>query len=125
MNSTALRRVLAPGIGLVLLALIAGTLGYISDGSDEALSLTAPEMTTNTVVRGAVQQVSGDQLTITTRDGVQAVRLTPETIYESLGTTTTLHLDLDDDWLNVGAIPHQQTLSVINGLVVISRNGPP
>jgi len=111
---------------LLAVAIIALAAGYFTKSSPEAVQprLSAPEVQKATV-RGEVLQISSDRITVSTREGTRIVRIGPATIFETLGTTTPLHVEVGADWLNVGAIPHPQTLFVINGLVVISEAGPP
>jgi hypothetical protein len=125
-NSPALKRGILPVLVLLAVAIIALAAGYFTkaDAKATAPGLSAPEPQ-RVAVRGEIRQVTGDQITVSTREGARTFRIVPTTVFETLGTTTTLHLDVGDDWLNVGAIQHPQTLFVVNGLVVISEAGPP
>jgi len=115
-----------PALGLLVVATVALVAGYVTEAhprsSPTPAAATAPQ---GEAVRGEILQVSGDRITVSTRGGTQTFRLTQATVFETLGTTTPLHVDVGDDWLNVGAVQHPQTLFVISGLVVISDNGPP
>ena len=119
------RRLAVPALALVAIALVAGLAGYFSEGSSRASTTLEPAPAQAQAVRGVVQEVSGERLTLTTSSGSVAVRLTPATVFETYGSTTRMHISVGKDWLNVGALQHPQTLLAINGLVVISEGGPP
>ncbi|MPZ50146.1 MAG: hypothetical protein GEU75_12765 [Dehalococcoidia bacterium] len=126
--SKALRRFALPVLGLCAVSLLALTAGFLTAAGPADNRAGPPEAEAPppvTAVRGVIQQLNGDQVTLTTSSGGITVRLAPGSIIETLGATTTLHLAVGDDWLNVGAVGHPQTLFAINGLVVISEGPAP
>ena len=115
----ALRRIVAPVLGLIAVGLAAAALGYVSAGSTggaDAQPVTSAG--SETASRGVVQSISGDSLTLATSSGPVTLRLSPTVRIEALRPAT-LARARQGDWLNAGAIPHNQTLFAIIGLVII------
>jgi hypothetical protein len=118
-NSSLLLRVLAAGVPLLIIALIAGTAGYVSKrAGQEAVPPLASQAAADGI-RGAVQSASGDELTIVTASGEQLkLRLLPDARIEVLTPMPASALS-PGDWVNGGAIPHAQTVLALTGLVMI------
>ena len=116
-----LRRLALPLLGLWAVGVVTLTLGYLTAGDGSASAPPAePAAEDASIVRGSIQQVSGDQLTIATPSGPVTIRLTNASIIEALRPATTSQLR-NGDWLNAGASPHEQTYFTITGLVIIPR----
>jgi hypothetical protein len=116
------RRFALPALAIVFVGLLALAAGYFSESSGRsppASETTPPTGAAN--VRGLVQAVTSDRLTLTTGDGVVELQLTPSTSIEALQRPASFAALTPGDWLNVGASPHQQTLLVITGLIVIPQ----
>jgi hypothetical protein len=118
-NSSLLLRVLAAGVPLLLIALIAGAAGYVSKRADQE---PVPPLSSEAAVegvRGSVQSASGDELTIVTASGEQLkLRLLPDARIEVL-TPMPVSALRPGDWVNGGAIPHANTVLALTGLVMI------
>lgn len=104
---------------LVLVALLSGALGYISKRPANQVT-TATGTAAATAIRGVVQQVSGDTLTLTTDAGPLQLRLTPSSSIEVLRSVGTDAIR-PGDWLNAGAVPHNQTVFALLYLVFIPQ----
>jgi hypothetical protein len=113
---TAARRFAAPLIGLLAVGVVAALIGYATadSASSSPAPLTATEAESN-VPRGIIREVTGDRLTLTTGESLQ---LTPNASIEALLPTTRDQVR-PGDWLNAGAVPHDRSVFVITGLVVI------
>jgi len=119
-NSNLLTRVLAAGLPLLVIALIAGTAGFVSKKADRApVPALAADDTGAGGVRGAVQGVSGDEVTLITPAGETIkLRLAPNAPVELLTPIGVSDLRAGD-WVNGGAIPHADTVLALLGLVMI------
>ena len=113
-----LRRFALPFLGLWAVGVVTLTIGFLT--ADE--QLTPPQASevapADAIVRGVVQQISSDQITLTTPSGSVTVRLAPSSVIEALRPATSAELR-PGDWLNAGATPHNQTQFAIIGLVII------
>jgi hypothetical protein len=119
-NSKLLTRVLAAGLPLVVIALIAGAAGFVSKKADRApVPALAADDSGPGGVRGAVQAVSGDEVTLVTAAGETVkLRLAPNAAVELLTPIGVSELKAGD-WVNGGAIPHADTVLALLGLVII------
>jgi hypothetical protein len=114
-------RIVAAGLPLVVIALIAGAAGYVSKGTQTAPVPPLPLGPAPPAgVLGAVQSFSNDSLVIVANDGTpMTFDLPGESTVERLMT-----IRLDDlsigDWINGGAIPHAQTKLALVGLVLVA-----
>jgi len=120
-----LRRGLAPAVGVIALALLAGLGGYFSVGSDRLKSAPAADQQ-SPFLRGVIQSVTADRLTLTTESGPLELSLGADAPVEALRPTSFDRITAGD-WLNGGAIAHAQTLFALVGIVVIppSQMEPP
>lgn len=109
-----------PGFKLLAVAL-AGFLflflGYVSAPTREAPAPPALE-TGPTYVRGTIESVQGSRLTLSTEAGPVTIELAPDTTFERLRRGSFVDL-APGQTVNVGSIPHAQTLFVVIGVVVI------
>ena len=112
-----LRRATGPAALIAALALVAGIAGYLSAGSGKSSEPPA-QVPQSPYVRGVIQSVSSDRLTLTTESGPLELSLNPNAPVEALRPITVQRLAVGD-WLNGGAIQHAQTLFALMGLVVI------
>jgi hypothetical protein len=114
-------RILVAGVPLVLIALIAGVVGYVSKGTQTApIPPLAAEPARATGVLGNVQSFSNDELTIVANDGTaKSFNLPGESTVERLMPISRQELAIGD-WINGGAIPHADTKLALVGLVLIS-----
>jgi hypothetical protein len=115
-----LRRFVLPAAGLLGVALLAGFLGFISEGGPAQTLEASPVASRPAAVRGTVQSVAGDNVTIATSGGPVSLRLVPATTYEAIRPAQ-LSRVAPGDWLNAGAVPHEQTLFAVTGLLVIPQ----
>ena len=73
-----------------------------------------------TYVRGSVQSLSGDQLTIGTNAGARTVRLPSDAPVETLRPADPGSI-ARGDWVNGGAVPNNQTQFALTALVLIRQ----
>ncbi len=113
------RGFILPVLALVLVGAVALGAGYLTAGErDPRVPPAKASPPGPTVVRGTLQGVSGDAVTLATDAGPQTLRLTPGAHLEALR-----RISLDQvrpgDWANAGGVPHAQTLFALVGVVVI------
>ena len=108
-------------LGAIVLVLVAGAIGYAT-ASDGATSshFDAGETAAPPYLRGVVQSLSGDTLTLTTDAGPVSVKLIPSAPVEALRPAAPSSLTAGD-WLNGGAMRHQQTVLALTALVAIAQ----
>ncbi len=112
-----------PATALLALALVSAALGFLSEGSagrGTPRSRGEPLDPRPVAVRGVVQDINGDALTIATSERALTLRLVPSTTSEAIRPAGPDRLE-PGDWLNAGAIPHDQTLFAITGIVIIPQ----
>jgi len=98
---------------------ISAAAGYLTGEQDSVLLPPAATPAAQTdIVRGTVQSLEGATLTLSTEAGPTSVILAPDAVLEALRPTT-LSAVRAGDWLNAGAVPHQQTLLALTGIVII------
>jgi hypothetical protein len=116
-----LLRILVAGLPLVMIALVAGSVGYFAKGTQrEPIPPLPPRETQATGVEGAIQAFDNDRVAIVTADGTQMTfELPGESSIEQLVPITRADLALGD-WINGGAIQHEQSILALTGLVLIS-----
>ncbi|HEX5141963.1 MAG TPA: hypothetical protein VFX19_13550 [Dehalococcoidia bacterium] len=115
-----LTRVIAAGLPLIVIALVFGGAGYALKQPDvEPIPQLPAVEEPISGVRGIIQSLAGDQLTLTTPDGVtHTYKLTPDARIEILQPASAGDIAVGD-WLNGGAIPNSQTVYALTGLVLI------
>jgi hypothetical protein len=120
-TNNLLIRIIAAGLPLVLIALIAGASGYVSKGRQTTpIPPLPPEKANATGILGAVQSLSNDRLTIVANDGTpMSFDLPGESTIERLMPISREELAIGD-WINGGAIPHAETKLALVGLVLVS-----
>jgi hypothetical protein len=111
-------RLLAAGLGLVLVGMVAVGAGYATrGGSDHSLEIAAPPPDVE-YVKGVVQSVSPDSITILTESGPATIRLSSSTPREGLSAGRLADVR-PGDWVNAGGVGHAQTIYALTALVVI------
>lgn len=109
------------GLAAVTLALVAGAIGYAAAPDDAASSrFDAGPTAEPPYLRGTVQSLNGDTLTLTTDNGPVSVKLASSAQIEALRPVVPSTLTAGD-WLNGGAARHQQTILALTGLVAIGQ----
>jgi len=105
--------IVAAGLGF-------GGLGYATSGSETTAFQEAGQEPAAEIefVSGRVESISAGELTLATDTGRVVLRLSSDAAIESFGSATLDSLR-PGDWLNASAIPHEQTVFVLVGLVVI------
>jgi hypothetical protein len=108
-------------LGAVVLALVAGAIGYAtaSDGVTSS-RFDAGEPATPPYLRGAVQSLNGETLTLSTDAGPVSLKLIPSVPVEALRPVGPSTLTVGD-WLNGGAMRHQQTVLALTAMVAIAQ----
>jgi hypothetical protein len=114
-----LRRGLIPALGLLALAFVTGVAGYFTAGGNAKAREAAPA-SQPAFVRGVVQGISSDRITLTTDTGPLDLSLSPTAPVEALRRTTFDRITVGD-WLNGGAVANAQTLFALSGVVVIPQ----
>jgi hypothetical protein len=114
-------RIVAAGLPIVVIALIAGAAGYVTKGTRTAPIAPLPPAAERVAgIQGAVQSYANDQLTIVTADGTPMTFSVPgASTIEHLMAITLADLAIGD-WINGGAIPHTQSVLAVVGLVLVS-----
>ena len=108
-------------LAAVTLALVAGAIGYATGSNGAASShFDAGEPATPPYLRGTVQSLNGDTLTLTTDAGPFSLKLVPSAPVEALRPVVPSSLTAGD-WLNGGAAKHQQTILALTALVAIAQ----
>ena len=108
-------------LGALVLALVAGAIGYATASDGAASSrFEAGEATTPPYLRGVVQALSGDTLTLTADAGPVSLKLIPSAPVEALRPAAPSTLTAGD-WLNGGATRHQQTILALTAMVAIAQ----
>ncbi len=112
---SSLLRLVAVGV----LAIVAGTAGYLTRGSAR-LQLPATPAPADSVetVRGTVQSRTDTSLVLITEEGSVTLRLTPATMVEVLRDAGLASLRAGD-WINAGGVAHAQTLYALTAIVAI------
>lgn len=105
----------------VTLALVAGAIGYATAPDGAASSHFDPgDPPAPPYLRGTVQSLSGDTLTLTTEAGPLSLRLVPSAPVEALRPVAPSSLTAGD-WLNGGAQRHQQTILALTAMIAIAQ----
>lgn len=116
----SLRGIIAPLVVLSVIALVAGAAGYATSGPPRGTRSPAPDQPPPTV-RGVVQSIAGDQLSLMTSSGPLAIRLPQGAPVERLRRAGLSEI-VPGDWLNGGAVGHAQTIFALIGIVVIPQS---
>ncbi len=116
--SGSLRRFLLLTVGLLVLAVGAGVAGYVTKADSKPNFEPLESAAESTGTRGVLQSIDGDTLTILTDAGSQVFTFTSQTVVERLRPSNASRISVGD-WLNAGAIAHDQTIFTIVGLTVI------
>jgi hypothetical protein len=111
-------RLLAAGLGLMLIAMVAVAAGYLTRG-ESSRSLEVRQASPGIEhVKGVVQSVTADSITLLTDAGPATVKLSPSTRRESLQGASLADIR-PGDWVNAGGVGHAQTIYALTALVVI------
>jgi hypothetical protein len=117
--SERLRRLTLPALVAIALFAIAAVAGYVT--KDTAThKITPAEASTTQGIRGSVQSLNGNTLTLLTDGGPQQLTLASDATIEISRPTTAATITAGE-WLNVGAIPNSQNLFAIIGLALIPQ----
>ena len=77
-----------------------------------------PPLPAATTVSGIVEALDADSIRLGTDAGPKTLKLSDEAVFEALRPAALTSISAGD-WLNVGVMPHAQTVFAIVGLVVI------
>jgi hypothetical protein len=115
-----LTRVLAAGLPLLVIALIFGGAGYaLKNPATTPLTPLGPAEGQAAGLTAVVQELAGDQLSVTVEDGsTLRYRLAATAPVEALQPASLADLRIGD-WLNGGAVQHAQTVLALVGLILI------
>jgi len=108
------------GAVFISLALTGLVIGYATGGGEASSSLPSAPAASQTYLRGAVQSVDNDQVTLTTDAGTRTLKLAPSVAVETLKPIDAASI-ARGDWLNGGAVRNSQTVFAITSLVVIRQ----
>ncbi|HEY7270888.1 MAG TPA: hypothetical protein VH951_13770 [Dehalococcoidia bacterium] len=113
-------RLLVFALSLVVTAAVAIGAGYgLRSHNSAASTLRFPsEASQAATVRGVVQSVNADSITLQTESGPVTLKISPSTPREALQKIdlTAVH---PGDWVNAGGVHHDQTIYALTALVVI------
>jgi hypothetical protein len=104
-------------VALALTGLIAG---YMTGGSEAASSLPPAPEPAQTYLRGTVDSLSGDQLTLSTDAGPRSLKLSSSAAVETLRHVQASAI-APGDWLNGGAVRNNQTVFALTAIVIIQQ----
>jgi hypothetical protein len=108
------------GAVFVALALTSLLAGYMTGGGEAASSLPPAPAASQTYVRGTVQSLDGDKLTLNTDAGPRTLKLGSAAAVETLRPLDATSI-ATGDWVNGGAVPNNQTLFALTALVLIRQ----
>jgi hypothetical protein len=117
--SERLRRFTLPALVFIGLFVLAAAVGYLT-APEERRPQSSVEAAVSPGVRGSIQSLSGNNLTLLTDAGPRQFNLAPDATVEVSWPTTASTITAGE-WLNVGAIPNGQTLFAIIGLTLIPQ----
>lgn len=114
------RRYLLTALLAVALFGLAAVAGYFTkgDGADDTVRTAPTDSTAG--VRGGLQSLNGDTLVVLTESGPRQFILASDATVEVLKPTTASTIGVGE-WLNLGAMPHAQTVFAIVGLTLIPQ----
>ena len=109
------------GFPLVVIAIVAGTVGYLlQDEAPPPIPALPAQEERASGVQGTIETFADDQLTVVTTDGSTLTFEVPgESAIEQLIPIGRDELTVGD-WINGGAIPHPDTILALVGLVLVS-----
>ena len=111
-------RLLIFALSMVLTFAVAAAAGYsLRSPEHEALSIPAAGEQANGV-KGVVQAVTADSITLKTDAGVLTFKISPSTPKEAIQRTTLASIK-PGDWVNAGGVRHNQTIYALTDLVII------
>ncbi len=111
-------RLLISLIGLVLVGAIAIGAGYATRSHHSAGIQVAPRAAGVESVRGVVQSVTSDSITLQTESGPVTLKITASTPKEAIRRASLADIK-PGDWINAGGVTHAQTFYALTALVVI------
>ncbi|MGE0057162.1 MAG: hypothetical protein AB7P33_05935 [Dehalococcoidia bacterium] len=117
--SERLRRLTLPVFGGIVLFAVALAAGFVTEGEGPNRD-TALEDSQIAGVRGSVQSVSGNTITLVTESGPRQFTLKNDAAVEVLRPTTASTIAVGE-WLNAGTIPNTQSMFTIVGLTLIPQ----
>jgi len=110
--------VLIGTLGLVLVAMAAIAVGYFTRSHTQVILKAEMPATSIEIVRGVVQAVGPDSITLLTDAGVVTLKVGLSTPREAVQRTDIAGVKVGD-WVNAGGVPHAQTLYALTAIVVI------
>ena len=113
-----LPRTLAPVVAVLCAAVAAAAVGYFYDRAETKPPDAETPAASPLILRGVVEAISTDTLTLATDDGSRSLRLSSSTTVESLAPAPLIDLR-PGDWVNAGALPHAETIFALSRLVVL------
>ncbi len=115
-------RTLVFALSLILVGALAVGAGYsVRSHGRSNVSLSGASAAPD-IVRGVVQSVTADSVTLQTDAGPVTLKITPSTSKEALQKTSLASIK-PGDWVNAGGVHHDQTIYALTALVVIPAAG--
>lgn len=111
-------RLLIFALSLVLTFAVAMGAGYALRGDERAVLRIPNGEQQETSVKGVVQSVTADSITVSTEGGPVTLKLGPSTPREGVKRTSLASIR-PGDWVNAGGVHHNQTVYALTVLVVI------
>jgi hypothetical protein len=111
-------RVLIAVLGLLLVGAVSVAAGYATRSHASTTVDIASSKSTAQVVRGVVQSVTADSITLQTDSGPVTLKVSASTPREAIRAITLSDLKVGD-WVNAGGVRHAQTIYALTALVVI------
>ena len=114
------RRLLPPILAAIVLFAAAAAAGYLTKSTSSVQRVDNAASVPPAGARGALQSINGSTITVVTEVGPRQFTLADDVTVEVLRPTTASTINLGE-WLNAGAMPHNQTVFTIVGLTLIPQ----
>ena len=106
-------------LAVVAAAIVFGVVGYTSESDGAAADpASVDSVPASPFVSGRVAAVTAGELTLATATGTVVLSLAPDADLEVLAPTGRASIR-PGDWANASVVPHDQTVFVVVGIVVI------
>ena len=119
-NQNLLVRVVAAGLPLIVIALVAGAIGYATTRPETTpIPPFAGAEARVPAANGAITSISAGQITLVTDTGASLSYTLPAGVTVEVLAPISLTTVQVGDWLNGGAIAHPDTVLALENLIVL------
>jgi hypothetical protein len=109
---------LLPAVALTAFAGVFVAIGYVSAAPSGSPAPPPAPVAAPAIVSGRVEAITADSITLATAEGSLTLKLAADAPTERAAAATLADLQ-EGDWLNATAMPHEETIFVLQGIVVI------